>query len=89
MYVYYVKNVNNLRGESIATIDVWSSSTFVAEVFAWIPTLTFGMLAKMFQQAAFWNIFLFCPENRFWHFMQIVSLGDNLHKIPKPIFWEI
>ena len=26
-------------------------------------------------------------ENRFWHFMQIVSLGDNLHEMSKPIFW--
>ena len=32
--------------------------------------------------------FLFSPENRLWHFMQIVSLGDNLHEKSKPIFWE-
>ena len=24
----------------------------------------------------------------FCHLMQIVSLGDNLHEITKPIFWE-
>ena len=28
----------------------------------------------------------FLKENRLWHFMQIVSHGDNLHKMPKPIF---
>ena len=32
---------------------------------------------------------LFYPEkNMFWHFMQIVSLGDNLYETTKPIFWE-
>ena len=31
-------------------------------------------------------IFLFFPENRLWHFMQIVSY--NLHEMPNPIFWE-
>ena len=32
--------------------------------------------------------FLFFWENMLWHFMQIVSLGDNLHEMPKPIFSE-
>ena len=31
----------------------------------------------------FW---LFFPYNRFWHFTQIVSTGDNLHEIPKSCF---
>ena len=26
------------------------------------------------------------PENEIWHFMQIVSLGDNLHEMSDPIF---
>ena len=32
--------------------------------------------------------FLFFPENRFWHYMQTVSYGDNLHVMSKPVFWE-
>ena len=32
--------------------------------------------------------FLFFPENRIRHFMQIVSTGDNLHEMSKPVFWE-
>ena len=32
--------------------------------------------------------FLFLPENRIWHFMQIVSIGDNLHEMSKPVFLE-
>ena len=30
----------------------------------------------------------FFPENWFWHFMQIVSNGDNLHEMSYPVFWE-
>ena len=32
------------------------------------------------------NKFLFYPENWLWHFMQIVSIGDNLHEMSKPFF---
>ena len=32
--------------------------------------------------------FLFFPENRIWHFVQIVSTGNNLHEMSKPVFWE-
>ena len=32
--------------------------------------------------------FLFFPENKIWHFMQIVSTGDNLHEMSKPVFRE-
>ena len=49
----------------------------------WIPPLicSYGSYAvvdaqhadKNFQQTTFWNIFLIFPENRLWHFMQIVS----------------
>ena len=32
--------------------------------------------------------FLFFQEKGFWHFMQIVSSGDNLHKMSNPAFWK-
>ena len=32
--------------------------------------------------------FLFFSENRIWHFTQIVSSGDNLHEMSKPVFWR-
>ena len=32
--------------------------------------------------------FLFSPENRFCNFMQIVSIGDILYEMSKPVFWE-
>ena len=31
---------------------------------------------------------LFPPENKLWHFMQTVSLGDNLHEMSKHIFYQ-
>ena len=34
------------------------------------------------------TFFLFFLENRIWHFMKIVSLGDNLHEVSNPIFLE-
>ena len=33
-------------------------------------------------------LFLFFPENRIWHFMQTVSIGDNLHEISNPVFCQ-
>ena len=33
-------------------------------------------------------VFLFCPEKMIWHFMQIVSNGDNLHETSNPVFRE-
>ena len=48
--------------------------------------LTLCMLGKKFSRWHF-EIFFYCfLENRIWHFMQIVSLGDNLHEVPDPIF---
>ena len=34
------------------------------------------------------KFFLFFPENRIWHFMQIISLGDNLYEMSNPVCWE-
>ena len=35
------------------------------------------------------TIFFFIfPENRIWHFMHIVALGDSLHEMSNFIFWE-
>ena len=31
---------------------------------------------------------LYFLENRIWHFMQIVSNGDNLHEMSNPDFWK-
>ena len=34
------------------------------------------------------DIFYFFPESRIWYFMQIVSVGDNMHDMSKPAVWE-
>ena len=43
------------------------------------------MLGKIFSRRPFEIFFLFLLENRICHFMQIVSLRDNLHEVPGPI----
>ena len=50
--------------------------------------LTLRMLGKVFSRQHIEIFFLFFLENKIWHFMQIVSNGDNLHEISNPIFWE-
>ena len=42
-----------------------------------LPLPCFGEIQHMTIDA----IFLFFPENRLWHFLQIVSLGDSLHEM--------
>ena len=51
-------------------------------------TLTFTTLWAFLADDKMMLFFLFFPENRIWHFMQIVSLGDNLHEMSNPVFWE-
>ena len=49
--------------------------------------LMLSMLGKNFSRWQF-EIFLFFPEKRLWQFMQMVSWGDHLHGMSKPIFPE-
>ena len=46
-------------------------------------------LGVKLQLTTIWNIFRIFPQNWLWHFMQIVSNGDNLHWMSKPIFWKL
>ena len=50
--------------------------------------LTFTTLWAFSADDKLMIFFLFFPENRIWHFMQIVSLGDNLHEMSNSVFWE-
>ena len=49
------------------------------------PLLNILHTGYKFQQM---NFEIFFPETTIWHFMHIVSLGDNLHEVSNPIFWE-
>ena len=46
------------------------------------------ILGKTFGRRHFETFFLLFPENRFWHSMQIVSNGDNLHEMSNLVFWQ-
>ena len=39
-----------------------------------------------FQQTTFWDIFLFLPDGRSWHFMRIVFNEDNSRGMSNPVF---
>ena len=43
---------------------------------------------RKFSRRRIHDISLFFAENRIWHFMQNVSIGDNLHEMSKPVFCE-
>ena len=49
-------------------------------MFSMLGKIAADMILKYFSY-----VFL---ESRLCHFMQIVSWGDNLHEMSKPIFWE-
>ena len=51
--------------------------------------LTFNTLLANSADDKFVIFLLFFHENRIWHFMQIVSIEDNLHKMSKPVFWDV
>ena len=60
-----------------------SVASLVLEFAKYLP------LYVQIQQTINWcYVFLLIPENRLWHFMQIVSWGDNLREMSKPVFWE-
>ena len=50
--------------------------------------LTFATLLANAADDKMVIFFLFFSENKIWHFIQIVSIGDNLHEMSKPVFWE-
>ena len=53
------------------------------------PSLLLSMLGKNISWQHFEVFFLFFHENRLWHFMHIVSKGDNLLEMPNLICWSM
>ena len=56
----------------------WKKKLLNLELSYWVPSNSADKKFMIF----FW----FFPENRIWYFMQIVSIGDNLHDMSKPVF---
>ena len=49
----------------------------------------FNTLRAIKQQTTYRDdTFLIFPENRIWHLMQIIPIGDNLHEMSNPVSWE-
>ena len=52
-------------------------------------TCTITTLSFIRANSADEKLMIFFPKkNRLWHFMWIVSNGDNLHELSNPVFWE-
>ena len=51
-------------------------------------TLTFATLWENSAVDKVMTFLLFFAESRIWHFMPVLSLGDNLHEVSDPIFEE-
>ena len=46
-----------------------------------IPVLTLSTLGKIFSRQLIETCFVIFPRKQIWHFMQIVSYGNNLHEM--------
>ena len=67
---------------SIIYTFVFEYNILEFNILAWVYLFKLG---KSFSRQNF-EIFLFSPEIRIWYFMQIVSLGENLHDMSKTYF---
>ena len=48
-------------------------------------SLTFSILWANSAGDKLGKFFIFFPKHRIWHYMQIVSNGDNLHEMLNPV----
>ena len=71
-FSYFSKKINH---------RIMQSLHWELELFYLISCLTLTMLWADSADNKLMIFFLFSLENRIWHFMQIVSLGDNLHEV--------
>ena len=53
-----------------------------------LGALTFTTLYANSADDKLMIFFLISPGNRIWHFIQIVSIGDNLHEMSNPVFLD-
>ena len=81
-WLRWVLRKPNTPLRSGAVIELW------AKFWSSKASLTLSSLGKNVSRQDIEIVFLFSPENRIWHFIQIVSIGDNLYEMSNPVFWE-
>ena len=81
----YQKIISKKKKKKATGALLWNN--FILNFTALPSVLTLTILGKNFSRWYFEIFVYFFPENWIWHFMQIVSIGDNLHEMLKPTFW--
>ena len=71
-----MQNLSSLKNEKNINVFISKTTTYLM--------LTMLQADSAGNKLIFLNFF----RNGIWHFMQIVSLGDNLHEVSNPILKE-
>ena len=72
----------------VISVSIWRGSN-ISWYLSQVTISMLGTLNKIFRWYFDFIFFLFFLGNRIWHFMQTVSIGDNLHEMSNPVFWLI
>ena len=89
IHMVKIRYIYNLIGlETSCSVRIFATKYLAATQTPWSINLTFTTLLAFSADDKLMIFFLFFPANRIRHFMQIVSLGDNLHEMSIPVFWE-
>ena len=84
----HVQTTRLSRLISALTISMWLEDIYSHGIAQINLYLTLNTLDKILADDTFVIVFLFSPEKRHWNLLQIVFLGDNLHKMSKPFYGE-
>ena len=68
------------RRSLFAVETIWMKCQSLVNKEIILPTTHFSLFSR--RQLAIFS------QNRICHFMQIVSIGDNLYDMSNPVFWE-
>ena len=81
------KTVHQFSLTNLTCVATYELATCNFTILLLVMVLTFITLYVNSADDTLMILFFFF-SNRFWHFIQIVSCGDNLHEMAKPVFWK-
>ena len=69
-------------------MPLWSTEEYMEKLHVDKCILTFPNLWASSADEKLVIFFLFIPENKIWHFKQIIPIGDNLYETSNLVFLE-